>query len=830
MALDQYHQKRQFDKTPEPKGEVRIGADQSLRFVVQKHAASRLHYDFRLELGGVLKSWAVPKGPSFDPHDKRLAMMTEDHPYDYRTFEGIIPEGNYGAGGVIIWDEGTYQAIVGRSKSEQEKAIEDGLKKGHITFVLDGQKLKGEFALIKIRNESGADENAWLLVKAGDAHVSQEDITSLDRSVVSSRRLEDLSGAANAPIIDNLPLAKMPSEILPMLATLTDKPFDRPGWLFEIKWDGYRILATVKNKQVELSSRNLQSYTKIFGPVTEALRQLGRDAILDGEVVVLDEDNKSRFHLLQNYQKTAQGNLVYYVFDILYLDGRDLRDLPLADRKALLASLIKPAAHLRYSDHVEARGVDFFRLAGEQGLEGIIAKDGSSRYQSGRRSRSWLKVKITRRQEVVVGGFTEPTGSRLGVGSLLLGIFEGGKLKFVGHSGGSFAGLRPEELREQLEQIETPKCPFVSKPKSATGQHWVKPILVVDVEFGEWTSDGFMRHPKIIGFRTDKDAKEVTKEEPEPINNVPNEKAPTERYQKDQTITVGGHSLGLTNLTKPYWPEEGYTKGDLIAYYQSIAKWILPYLEGRPQSLNRFPNGIKGKSFYQKDVDIAPNWVATHIVKSDSSDDDINYVVCDNEATLIWLVNLGCIEMNVWNARVKYVDKPDYAIIDLDPEGISFEAVVEAALVTKQVLDGVGAASYCKTSGATGLHVYVPLGAKYSHDQARQFAQLVATLVHQRLPKTTSLERSPSKRQQRVYLDYLQNRRGQTMAAPYCVRPRPGATVSTPLDWDEVNTKLNPASFTIKSIHDRLASLGDLWGPTLGRGIDLAKVLNRSSI
>jgi bifunctional non-homologous end joining protein LigD len=777
--------------------------------------------DFRLELDGVLKSWAVPKGPSLDPQDKRLALMTEDHPYDYRTFEGIIPDGNYGAGEVIIWDEGTYQAIAGQSKAEQVQVLREGLAAGHITFILDGRKLKGEFALIKIRGQegSGKDGNAWLLVKAGDAYESQDDITALDESVVSGKRLNDLAG----PDISRLPKVEMPHNLSPMLATLADQPFDHPGWFFEIKYDGYRILAEVKANQVKLWSRNRQDYTKVFSPVAEALRSLGHEAVLDGEMVVLDEENKSRFQLLQNYQKTGQGNAVFYVFDILYLDGHDLRELPLIDRKTLLQSvLFETSKYVRYSDHIEGQGKAFFELAAQQSLEGIIAKNSQSRYEAGRRSRNWLKIKTTRRQEVVVGGFTEPTGSRQGLGSLILGLFEEGKLKFAGHSGGSFAGLKPEELREQLEEIETSKCPFDPVPSGKTVQHWVKPVLVCEVEFSEWTKDGSMRHPKIVGFRLDKAAEEVVKELPaEPV--LPSRSGPESKL----VTTIGGHRLKLTNLDKLYWPDDGYTKGDLIEYYRSVAKWIIPYLEGRPQSLNRFPNGIKGESFYQKDVDIAPHWIANYNVRSGPDQNSINYVVCNDEASLIWLANLGCIEMNVWNARIESIDKPDYAVIDLDPEGIAFEAVVEAALVTKQVLDEVKVESYCKTSGATGLHIYVPMGAKYSYDQSRQFSQLVAMLVHQRLPKTTSLERSPAKRQQKVYLDYLQNRRGQTMAAPYCVRPRPGAPVSAPLGWDELTSKLDPTSYTIATIHERLNVYGDLWKPTSGPGIDLAAVLSQ---
>lgn len=834
MPLEKYQAKRHFDKTPEPSGKAVKGKG-PLRFVIQRHEASRLHYDFRLEMDGVLKSWAVPKGPSLDPHERRLAMMVEDHPLDYRSFEGIIPEGNYGAGTVMVWDEGTYapwaevkkgqwQEVTQRAKAE--KILKQMLKDGHLTFMLDGHKLKGEFALIKMKE---ADDNAWLLIKKGDEFANpKRDVTTADRSVVSGRSMDQIAKAGDKQWtnqeldLSGAPKTPMPHNLKPMLASLTDAAFDRSGWLFEIKWDGYRAVAEVDKKVIKLYSRNQQPFEQKFAPVAEALKLVEHQAVLDGEVVAVDGEGRSRFQLLQNYQKTGEGTLVYYVFDILYLDGHDLTKLPLIRRKQILQQILPVSDVVKFSDHVEQKGKDFFEAAKSQKLEGIMAKDSQGQYQLGKRSQSWLKIKTHQRQEVVVGGYTEPRGSRKGVGSLLLGVYEAGKLMYVGNSGGAFGGLSPEELLKLLKPLEVAKSPFATAPpKQATAVHWVKPRLVSEVEFSEWTGDGHMRHPNVIGWRTDKDPKTVAKEVPE---SPPAESKPA----ADTQITVDGHKLKLTNLDKVYWPDDGYTKGDLIAYYRSMAALMLPYLKDRPENLNRHPGGINGPSFYQKDQrDKLPSWIKTTKIYSESNQAEINYLVCSNAATLIYMANLGCIEINPWNSRVKQLDNPDYLVIDLDPEDIGFDAVIQTARVVHEVLEEAGAAGYPKTSGATGLHIYVPLGAKYDYEQAKQFAHLVAVLVNQRLPNITSVERSPAKRQGKIYLDYLQNRHGQTLATAYAVRPQPGATVSTPLAWDEVKPGLSPSDFTVKNIAARVEQVGDLWKPVIGRGIDLQKCLKR---
>jgi bifunctional non-homologous end joining protein LigD len=630
--------------------------------------------------------------------------------------------------------------------------------------------------------------------------------------------------------------------VKPMLATLVDAPFDRAGWLFEVKWDGYRAVAEVGARGVSFYSRNHKSFEHRFAPLVESLRGLGRQAVLDGEVVVVDEAGRSHFQLLQNYQKTGEGRLRYYVFDLLHLDGRDLRGLPLLRRKEMLRTILRDLPNVFLSEHVEEQGVAFFRAAVDQGLEGIIAKDGNSRYREGVRSHEWLKIKTHRRQEAVIGGFTEPRGRRKNLGALVLGVYEGQDLVYIGHTGGGLNTRGLSDLRARLEPLVQRTCPFRDKPKTNAPMHWVAPRLVCEVSFQEWTHDGRMRQPIFAGLREDKAPHAVRREQPEPVRQaLAADDPPTPRRSRRATMTsvarvvkIKGHpgTLGepaLTNLDKVYWPQEGYTKGDLIAYYREVAPVILPYLRDRPQSLHRHPNGIAGESFFQKDVSRRPPpaWVQTVTVPRESGAKETTYVLCQDEASLLYLANLGCIELNPWNSRVGSLERPDYLVIDLDPEDVPVSRVIEAAVAVRKTLDRCGVESHCKTSGKRGLHVSVPLGARYDYDQARQFAEIIANLVHGQLPASTSVVRSPALRQGRVYLDFLQNRRGQTLAAPYSVRPHPGATVSAPLKWSEVRKGLDPAKFTMRTMAKRLDKIGDLWAPVLGPGVDLMACLGR---
>jgi len=848
MGLRTYHAKRKFAETPEPKGAVqhRRGA---LRFGVQKHQARSLHYDLRLEAGGTLKSWAVPKGPPPTHEDKRLAIMVEDHPLDYRLFEGNIPKGNYGAGSVMVWDEGTYHVPGVANRDQCEQAVIEGLEKGKLHVVFHGKKLKGEYALIRTK---GQQENGWLFFNKGKPRSPLE---NEDRSVLSDRTMEEIARNAprrNArPLFDlsDAPKGPMPHHVEPLLATPVEEPFDRAGWVFEVKWDGYRAIAEVTPDRVHLYSRNQLSFEKRFSPVVDSLQYLGLDAVIDGELMVLDQSGKPKFQLIQDYPKSG-GSLVYMVFDLLYLDGHSLEKLPLVRRKEILAQLVEGLPHINLSEHIAEKGIAFFRAVQEQGLEGIVAKEADSRYRQGVRGRSWLKIKTQMRQEAVIGGFTEPKGSRTGLGSLLLGVYDNGDLVYIGHVGTGFNQKTLAEIRAGLDPLVQEKSPFKIKPKPNAPVHWVRPELVCEVSFGLWTNDGQIRFPVFMGLRQDKDAKSVRRERPvtreEDAHKIEDGGSKMEDRKSKQlhppssslhprqspppgTQEIGGHNVPVTNLSKVYWPEDNYTKGDLIGYYREIADTILPYLRDRPESLNRHPNGIHAKNFFQKDMSRQPppEWVQTVDLISDSDNKKTRAPLCQDEASLIYLANLGCIELNPWHSRVGNLDRPDYLMLDLDPEAVSFDHVVEAAQTIRKVLEQAGGEAFCKTSGKRGLHVYLPLGAQYSDEIAKQVAELIARIVNARLPATTSLIRNPRMRQGRVYLDYLQNGKGKTLAAPYSVRPYPKATVSTPLKWAEVRKGLDPSKFTIRTLAKRLHAVGDLWKPVLGPGPDMAAVVDR---
>lgn len=819
MSLKKYHQKRDFKETAEPRGKKAAAKKkQKLEFVVQEHHATALHYDFRLELDGVLKSWAVPKGPSLNPHDRHLAMMVEDHPFEYRKFEGTIPKGNYGAGEVIIWDKGTYEPYDGGD--DPQKVLRKQLKDGHLTFIVHGQKLHGEFALIKMKNAK--QPNAWLLVKKGDEFASEKiDITKeQDKSVVSGKSL-------NEPNRDykQYPKRKLTEPVKPMLSTLVHEPFNDKEWLFEIKWDGYRAIASKQGSDVALYSRNNLDFREKYPAVAEAVRDIQKDVILDGEIVVTDKDGRSHFEWLQGYKPsgTLTGELYYYVFDLLWFEGHDIRDMPLIERKQLLQSIIPENSIVRYSDHVERDGKKLFAAIKKQHLEGIMAKKSQGAYRTNIRSKHWLKIKTHERQEVVIGGFTEPRGTRKHLGSLVVGVYSNeGELIYVGHSGGGIPDAQLKSLRERLEKLERADSPFQTEPKPNAPVHWVEPKLVCEMEFSEWTSEGYMRHPSFVGLREDKDPKKVHKEEPKDIKPTKKREKTMKRQPTDE--------LKLTHLDKVFWPEHGYTKGDLIEYYRSVSKYILPYLKNRPQSMKRNPDGVDGFSFFQKNVTFdVPSFAHTIRHFSDSTGEYINYLICNNEKTLLFMAQLGCIEINPWNSRVGHLEDPDWLVIDLDPEGVEFKDVVQVAKTVHEVCDEWKVPNFPKTSGKRGIHVYVPLRAKYNYEQARNFAHLIAMEVHKREPELTSLERSPSKRKHKIYLDYLQNSEGQTLASPYSARPSKDATVSAPLHWDEVNGHLTPQRFTIKNMAKRIEKEGDLWEGVRGKGADIKAVLRHLS-
>jgi bifunctional non-homologous end joining protein LigD len=643
-----------------------------------------------------------------------------------------------------------------------------------------------------------------------------------------------------------------------MLATLADEAFDSDDWLFEIKWDGYRAISSVIRGKTELYSRNNLSFNGRYPEIVNALEELPFDVVFDGEVVALDEQGLSRFQFLQNWQRDKEGELVYYVFDILWLDGYDLTQIPLIERKKILKEILPAENVIRYSDHLENNGKDFFEAAKAQGLEGIIAKNKNSTYNVDVRSKSWLKIKTTLRQEAVIVGFTEPTGSRPYFGALVLGIYENGKLEYAGHTGSGFNTKTLKDVWDQLQPLIIDKCPLDIKPKTRMPATWVKPKLICEIKFQEWTQGHIMRQAIFMGLRTDKKPGEVKKETAMTTKRIKKSGVGTRESavsskqsakktktkdsklkskksrpvdwlnadETEKTIEINKTEIKLTNLDKLYWKKENYTKRDLLNYYHDIAPVMLPYMKNRPQSLNRHPNGIDGMSFFQKNVrGKVPNWVETFAEWSESTQETVHYYVCTNEASLIYLANLGCIEMNPWHSTTIKPDAPDYCLIDLDPHEIGFDKVIETALVVKKVLDELKIPAWAKTSGSSGIHICIPLGAKYSYDQSKQLAELIANLVHHEIPAITSIERSPSKRRRKVYLDFLQNSKAQTVACVYSARPKPGATVSTPIYWEELKKGLSPANFTIKNLFDRLKTEGDMFKPVYEKGIDLKKTL-----
>ena len=653
-----------------------------------------------------------------------------------------------------------------------------------------------------------------------------------------------------------------PQHVKPMLATLVDEPFNDKDWLFEIKWDGYRAIGSHLKGKTELYSRNNISFKERYIPIADALERLTNEVVFDGEVVALDDEGNSRFQYLQNWQKFHQGELTYYVFDLLWINGRDITQLSLIERKKILATIIPADSVIRYSDHVEEKGKEFFEIAKKQNLEGIIAKNKKSSYEMDVRSRSWLKIKTSTRQEAVICGFTSPRRSRQYFGALILGIYRDDQLVYAGHTGTGFNEKLLKDTWDKLEPLITDKCPFDKKPKTNMPATWLKPKLVCEVKFQEWTEENIMRVPVFMGLRTDKKPIEVQKEKEMATGKIQKSKVKSQKsspirrdkgqntagnpgkpatkrivsinkagewLSKDEenvSVKLNEQELKLSNLDKVYWKKEGYTKSDLLNYYHDISPYMLPYMKNRPQSLNRHPNGIDGMSFFQKNVQgKVPDWIETFAEFSESTGETVHYFVCSNEASLIYQANLGCIEMNPWHSTTMKPNNPDYCLIDLDPHEINFDKVIEAAQAVKSVLDQLKIPAWCKTSGATGLHICIPLGAKYNYDQSRQLAELLANLVHQEIPAFTSVERSPSKRRKKVYLDYLQNSKGQTVACVYSARPKPGATVSTPLFWEEVKKGLSPSNFTIKNILDRVKAEGDIFKPVYEKGIDLRKTL-----
>jgi len=870
MKLNEYNRKRDFDKTKEPKGKVKKSGKE-LHFVVQKHDASRLHYDWRLEIDGVLVSWAVPKGPVADTSVKRLAMHVEDHPMDYIDFEGTIPKGQYGGGTVMVWDTGTYLAEGSDNVAESEKLLKKMHKDGNIKVVMHGKKLKGSYHLVRMSGK----QDEWLLLKGKDEYADKKEFDQ--HSVLTGRTLEEIKndkksdvwqsnreekkgshGDSNhileepkkgyqsqtptftaEDVADAKVLKTFPKNWKPQLATLADEIFDSDEWVFENKYDGYRALIQIHKAKVELVSRNSLSFNSKYKELVEEFGIIKDDIILDGEIVVEDEKGLSHFQWLQYYaENPGRGKLKCYVFDILYYNGYDLTSLELLQRKRILEAVLPQTDRIIYSGHIAGKGSKALKDAEKRGGEGLIAKKIASRYHVNKRNKDWLKIKVTKEQEMVIGGFTEPKGSRSGFGSLLLGYYEDGRLVYSGKVGTGFNEDSLKDMYEKLVKLEQKDCPFTVKPKEPK-VHWIKPELVAQIKYSEWTETNSLRHPVFIALRNDKKPKEVTKEIPKQTEEIVPEKdlkatkktsakAKTKKNLKSNT-GWDTEKIEISNPDKIFWPKEGYTKGDVIAYYDAMAEYVLKYIQDRPQSLRRTPDGIKSEGFFQKDMaGKAPAWTKTRKIKSSSKGESIEYLICNDKETLIYMANLGCIEINPWSSRVGSINNPDYIIFDLDPNKAKLKDLINTANKVKEILDSLGIKGYLKTSGGKGLHVFIPVKPKYTYDQTRDFSHIISQAVHSALPKITSLERMPKNREGKIYLDFLQNGKGKTMACAYSLRPREGATASTPLEWEELNEKgFDLKNYNIKTLPERVKEKGDLWEDFFDNAVDLKAVLEK---
>ncbi len=799
---------------------------------MQRHDATRLHYDFRLEVNGVLVSWAVPKGPSLDPTRKPLAMKVEDHPLDYGTFEGNIPKGNYGGGSVMLWDKGDYDVLGDAGAQEQ-------LDRGDFKFELHGAKLKGSFAIVRMKHAGKGNE--WLLIKKKDEHaVPGYDIDHFAWSVTTKRSQDEIAENTEPPQIAEIKGVKKsaaPATLEPMLATAVTKPPAGSNWLYEIKWDGVRALCLVQNGKLEIQSRRGKRSERQYPEFADLAGHLhAKTAWLDGEICVLDEQGRARF---QNIQPRIGASLnavaqlaettpaTLFLFDILYADGYDLRGVALEDRRKLLKMLVVPDDHIRISEEFDTDGEQMFEAARQMGLEGILAKDRRSTYE-GTRSRHWQKIKISNEQEFVIAGFTK--GEREYFGALVLGVREDNKLRHVGQVGTGFDHKMMKAIYERLEPLITKTSPLSPKPK-VKDVTWVRPEVVCQVRFLEWTKDRVLRAPVFVGLRQDKAPEEVTREEPvaeivEGESPKPNE-ARLDLAGKEVTAEVDRHRLKFTNLDKVYFPKDGWKKRDLLAFYDGVSEWLLPHLKDRPLSLKRYPNGIAEDFFFQKNASTHfPEWMRCEPISEHGGAKLNHYPLANDRATLLYLVNLGCIDQNPWMSRVGALDKPDWMLLDLDPVETSFDQIVEAALLVRELLSELGLRGYPKTTGGDGMHVYVPLQAQYSYDQVRSFAEIVAHLANERAPNLFTTPRSVDKRKrERVYFDYLQIGTGKTIAAPYVVRAYDGAPVATPLDWKEVKRGLRPHDFRIDNSLARFEKTGDLFAPVLAGGQTLEAAL-----
>ena len=905
-SLEAYREKRDFAGTPEPPPEAPPANDGPLTFVVQKHAARRLHYDFRLELNGALKSWSVPKGPSLDPKEKRLAVLVEDHPLDYGSFEGVIPNGQYGAGQVIVWDNGTYSPDEGGGLSfhdpaeAAERMLAD-LAKGKLSITLRGRKLKGSWTLVKITRA----ENEWLLIKHQDSAADPErDILQEDRSMLSGLNIEDLksgrlpdAGRGDLRILrpEDLPGARrcpFPKSLAPMMATPTDAPFSDPDWLFEPKLDGMRAIALIQQGGVKLLSRSGLDATNQYPSLAEELaRQPAEEVALDGEIVAVDEEGRPSFELLQQRlnltneadirRAEAEIPVLYYVFDLLHLDGYDLSAAALQHRRFLLERVLLPSSRVHLLEGFDEAGEIAYQAALEHGLEGIVAKRRDSRYDSGKRSHQWLKIKSVLSDDFVIGGYSRGLGGRAKTfGALLIGQYdEAGRLIYAGHVGSGLDDRTLGDLRRRLSALRTKDCPFSEVPPLKAETTWVRPELAVEVQFAQWTQEGNLRAPVFRRLREDKRPEEVRVAvvSSREAGNTPEDLASPQKElegvlqqlegsREKFLLEVEGQRISLSNLGKELWPKlrrrRALTKRDLLVYLAKVAPYLLTHVRDRPLTLTRYPNGIDGKRFFQKHWDSAkPDFVETVRLYSSHNEGDQEYILCNNLPTVLWLGQVAGLELHTWYSRIdptpdaghlttrftgtaKNIDgstlnHPDFIIFDLDPYIYSgreakgdepalnrkaFTKTCEVALWLKEVLDSLSLSSFVKTSGRTGLHIYVPILRQLDYSAVRAACESIGRFLMGQHPREITMDWTVEKRAGKVFFDHNQNVRGKTVASTYSPRPLPEAAVSMPLRWDEL-LDVYPTDFTILTAPDRLAQVGDLWAGILEAKHDLEGLL-----
>lgn len=848
MSLKEYRRKRSFERTAEPEGKLPSSGSERL-YVVQKHAANRLHYDFRLELDGVLKSWAVPKGPSLDPSDKRLAVHVEDHPVEYGDFEGIIPTGEYGGGTVMLWDKGEWEPADDPHR---------GLAEGRLKFSLKGRKLKGLWMLTRMADKDGGDKN-WLLFKLNDRHAGRKkDILATEPlSVATNRSLEDIArdgdnlwsartqvptdAAARdskkerwepdhtqkleAAAITGARRKKFPDRITPQLATPVEKPPEGDLWLHEIKYDGYRILTFKKNSVVRLVTRNAKDWTERFEALEKPLAALPVDSfVIDGEVVVRRADGTTDFQALQNVLKNRRaGRLVYYAFDLIYLDGFDLTRSPLAERKRTLRRLLAGQhrdSALQFSDHILGGGPTVYQHACRYALEGVVSKRSDAVYRQ-RRTRDWVKSKCLERQEFVVGGFTRSTGSRTGFGALLLGVYTAaGELRYAGRVGTGFDRKTLHMLSRDLESIEQADSPFAThlSGEEIRGVRWVKPVRIAEVEFSQWTADGRLRHPSFKGLREDKAAEDVKREEAAALPTEPDRggenstsaAAAGKSAAANPTDRVAG--IRLSHPDRVLYPDQGITKYELANYYAQVADRMLPHLAGRPLTIVRCPQGRQKKCFYQKHfTDRLPATVKVVSIKEKT--DTRPYITIEDVRGIIALVQLGALEFHPWGSRTDRLEYPDQMVFDLDPgPDITLPQLVEGCRLLRNRLQVLGLESFVKTSGGKGFHIVVPLVRRSAWDDVKTFSGAVSTDLTRRYPNLFIATMSKAKRTSKIFVDYLRNARGATSVAPYSARAQSGAPVSAPLAWRELDEGVKPDMVTVENLPGRWAvSPKDPW-------------------